>query len=159
MNLQVCRLLDDEHRTSLALLARWEAALARGASPGTDLAAALVHQIEDEVPRHFGFEEERLFPLLDEAGEGDLARLLAEEHETLYRVAAELLPLARALRDGTPGDAAPARLVPLAREWIERLGAHIEKETMALLPALDGVLDDDTDRTLAFTHATQEAPS
>jgi hypothetical protein len=31
--------------------------------------------------------------------------------------------------------------------------AHIQKETMALLPMLDDLLDDDSDRELAFAYA------
>jgi hypothetical protein len=36
---------------------------------------------------------------------------------------------------------------------VDRLADHIDKETKALLPALDHVLDDETDRTLAFAYA------
>jgi hypothetical protein len=41
----------------------------------------------------------------------------------------------------------------LAGELVERQVAHIQKETMALLPMLDDLLDDETDRQLAFTYA------
>jgi len=42
-----------------------------------------------------------------------------------------------------------------ALEMIERQVAHIQKETMALLPMLDDVLDDDDDRALAFACAAE----
>jgi hypothetical protein len=37
---------------------------------------------------------------------------------------------------------------------VERQVAHIQKETMALLPMLDDLLDDDTDRELSMSYAT-----
>ncbi len=39
-------------------------------------------------------------------------------------------------------------------EMVEREVAHIQKETMALLPMLDQLLDDETDRQLALAYAT-----
>ena len=38
----------------------------------------------------------------------------------------------------------------LALELVERQVAHIQKESMALLPMLDDLLDDETDRALSF---------
>jgi hypothetical protein len=37
---------------------------------------------------------------------------------------------------------------------VERQVAHIQKETMALLPLLDDLLDDELDRELAFAYAS-----
>ena len=39
-------------------------------------------------------------------------------------------------------------------ELVERLVSHIQKETMALLPLLDDLLDEDTDRELAMAYAS-----
>lgn len=39
-------------------------------------------------------------------------------------------------------------------EIVERQVAHIQKETMALLPLLDDLLDDDTDRELSMAYAS-----
>ncbi len=82
-----------------------EQAFARAAraAPARDpelarLAGALVRQLEHEMVRHFDFEEHELFPRLADAGDGDIAALLAEEHEAIRAVAAEVLPLARAPR-------------------------------------------------------------
>jgi hypothetical protein len=36
---------------------------------------------------------------------------------------------------------------------IEREMSHIQKETMALLPLVDDLLDEETDRDLAFGYA------
>jgi hemerythrin-like domain-containing protein len=155
---QVCRILDEEHRSNLDLLGKIEQALAR--VPRHDPAlAGLVGQfaraIEQDIERHFRFEEESLFPRMAEAGDGDMAGLLREEHEAIREVAAELLPLAHAAADGTIDEAGWTALRRNAMELIERQVAHIQKETMALLPLLDDLLDDDTDRELAFAYASQ----
>ena len=152
---QVSQALDDEHRASLELVGRLERALARGADPELPaLAAALVRQLEHEIGHHFGFEEDELFPRMAEAGDGELAELLTEEHESLRAVAVELQPLARAAAAGTLASAERAPFQRLTLEWVERLVAHIQKETMALLPLLDDLLDDEDDRRLAFAYAS-----
>ena len=151
---QVSRLLDDEHRANLELLGRLEKALARNADAELPaLAGPLVRHIEHEVGRHFGFEEESLFPLMADAGDDDLATLLTEEHESIRAVCEELLPLARRAAAGTLAANGLPALKRLALELTERQVGHIQKETMALLPMLDDLLDDDADRDLAYAYA------
>ena len=151
----VSQLLDDEHRTSLALLGRVEQTLARAAhlTAFAPLATAFVRLIEQDIARHFEFEEHELFPRMIDAGDGDIAALLREEHDAIRVVAAELLPLARAAANGALDERSFAELARGAREMVERQVAHIQKETMALLPLLDDLLDEDTDRELAFAYA------
>ena len=148
---QVSRALDDEHRANLALLGQVEQALARAPRSGAGrdpelarLAGALARHLEQEV---------ELFPRMRDAGDGDIAALLVEEHEAIRAVATELAPLARSAAAGTLDDAGWAALKRLALELVERQVAHIQKETMALLPLLEDLLDEDTDRELAFAYA------
>lgn len=151
---QVSRMLDDEHRSSIALLDRVGHALASGdAATLQSLAAPLQRQLEHEIGHHFGFEESELFPRMAEAGDGDMAALLIEEHQAIREVCAELLPLARAAAAGTLTGSGAAALQRGVMELVEREVAHIQKETMALLPLLDDLLDDDADRELAFAYA------
>jgi hemerythrin-like domain-containing protein len=157
---QVSHALDAEHRTALDLLGRVEQAFARtrntDAARAADLgklAGAFATHLEHEIERHFDFEERELFPRLAEAGEGDIAGLLEEEHHAMRAVAADLLPLARAAAAGALDDAGFAALKRGTLEMVERLVAHIQKETMALLPMLDQLLDDETDRQLALAYA------
>ena len=154
---QVSRLLDDEHRAHLDLLGRAEQALtARGVSASQALAPLLRQldqQIAHDIGRHFDFEERALFPRLVDAGDGGMAELLSEEHAVIREVAAELLPLCRAAGNGTLDVAGGRALTQGLLELVERQVAHIQKETMALLPLLDDLLDDDTDRELAFEYA------
>lgn len=157
---QISHLLHQEHRNNLDLLGRVEQALGRTPSraAGTDaelvrLVGALRLQLEQDIGRHFDFEERELFTRLTEAGEGDIAALLAEEHEAIRAVAGELLPLARSAADGSLDDAGWDALKRGAFELTERQVSHIQKEEMALLPMLDDLLDDETDRQLAFAYA------
>lgn len=158
---QVSRALDDEHRANLDLLGRVEQALVRASRAGGTLepelrrlAESFARHLEQEIGRHFDFEEAELFPRLEAAGEGDIAGLLQEEHRAIREVIAELLPLANAAAAGTLDGEGFDALKRGALELIERQVAHIQKETMALLPMLDDLLDDDSDRELAFNYAT-----
>lgn len=162
MNLQrqVARTLDEEHTNVLALLAKMEHAFS-GADPAAlrdpqlkTLAADVAAAIENEISRHFAFEEQALFPRLEEAGENDIVTLLAEEHVTLRAVAAELIPLARAASTGTLEAARWADLRRPALEMVERLRSHIEKETLGLVPLVDELIDDGLDRELALEYAS-----
>jgi hemerythrin-like domain-containing protein len=158
---QVSRALDDEHRASLDLLGRVESAFARtgrarmaGDAGLARLAGELAGQLEQEIGRHFDFEERELFPRLADAGEGGIAALLTEEHAAIRAVAAEALPLARAASAATLDAAGWDALKRATFELVERQVAHIQKETMALLPMLEDLLDEDADRELAFAHAS-----
>jgi hemerythrin-like domain-containing protein len=117
------------------------------------LAGALARQVEQDIGRHFAFEESELFPRMTDAGDGDMAALLAEEHASIRAVADELLPLARAAEAGTLDAAGWDALARGALEIAERQVAHIQKESMALLPLLDDLLDENDDRELAFAYA------
>lgn len=157
---QVSRALDEEHRTNLDLLGRVGYAFARSgrAGPARDsdfagLAGTFGRYLEQDIGRHFDFEERELFPRMADAGDGDMAALLIEEHDAIRAVAGELLPLARAAASGTLDEPGWDALKHGALEMVERQVAHIQKETMALLPLLDDLLDEDTDRELAFAYA------
>ncbi|HEX6721282.1 MAG TPA: hemerythrin domain-containing protein [Burkholderiaceae bacterium] len=158
---EVSRLLEQEHQEHMDLLGQLEPRLARAARVGGGVAdpelarlcVRLTGHLDREVERHFQFEEQKLFPRLAECGDGDIVGLLSDEHLAIREVAAELLPLARAAGRGElPAADAPA-LLRGALELIERQAAHIQKESMALLPLLEDLLDDDTDRELALAYA------
>lgn len=158
---QVCHALDEEHRTSIDLLGRVERALAGAARAGhahdpelARLLGTFGRHLEQEVGRHFELEEGELFPRMADAGSGDLAALLREEHDAMRAVTGELLPLTRAAAAGTLDESRWGELKRKALEMNERLVAHIEKETMALLPLLDDLLDEDTDRNLALAYGS-----
>lgn len=154
---QISKILDNEHRSSLELLGRVEQAFVRAQSAAsfTPLAPAFIRLIEHEISRHFEFEEGELFTRMTEAGEGDIAWLLRDEHDAIRAVAAELLPLARTAAAGSLDERGWGELKRGVLEMVERQVAHIQKETMALLPMLDDhLLDDDTDSALALAYSS-----
>ncbi|HSW21616.1 MAG TPA: hemerythrin domain-containing protein [Burkholderiaceae bacterium] len=157
---QVARLLDEEHRANLDLLGRLEQRAARWSRGAVQadgelvaLLRQLIHHLQRDTGRHFDFEEDELFPRLADAGDGDIAALLCEEHEAMRELTGELLPLAEAAVGGSLDAAGWQALRRAALEMVERQVAHIQKEGMALLPLLDDLLDDETDQRLALAYA------
>ncbi len=159
---QTSRRLYEEHAASLLLLGRVERLFTGRAGaypPAADdgdwpaFARTLLSAIEVEVARHFEFEERDLFPRLEEAGDGDLAALLNEEHSTIRAVAQPLVDLLRQALAGGLQAQQWQTLKTLALEFSERLGSHAQKEDGALLPLLEHLLDEDTDRELFGAYA------
>lgn len=159
---QTTRILHEEHMAVINLLDRLDSVLrGRGtmATPvsmdstmGTllgDLAVAL----EGEVTGHFTFEENDLFPLLADAGEGALGEALTEEHAVIVPVARRVATLARTARADGFTDETWSAFRRLGAELIERLGDHARKEEMGFLPALEDVLDEEQDKVLWGNYA------
>lgn len=158
---QVSRLLEDEHRANLDLLGRleqrmprWPRATEQADSELRTMLGHLVRNLQHDTGRHFDFEEAELFTRMAESGDGDMAVLMREEHEAIRELAAELLPLAEAALAGTLDTPGWQNLKRATLEMVERQVAHIQKESMALLPLLDDLLDDETDQQLAFAYAS-----
>lgn len=154
--------LYEEHVATLQLLARVERVFTgragvyppvAGDSAWPAFARSVLTAIEVEVARHFEFEERDLFPRLEQAGDGDLVALLNEEHATIRAVAQPFAGLLRqALADGLQPPQWQA-MKTLALEFSERLSSHAQKEDGALLPLLENLLDEDTDRELFGAYA------
>jgi len=156
MTTQTGRMLDEEHRRNLDLLERMERAIAVAPEATPELRklfGEFARSMEVDIGRHFEFEEQQLFPRLSEAGDGSIAELMREEHDAIREVAQELLPLAQEVAQGTVDEEAWDRLRLGTLELIERQVSHIQKETMAMLPLLDDLLDPDTDGELALEYA------
>lgn len=144
-NRRISRRLHEEHVATLALWGRLESVLAAGRHDAALLKSAAV-SLERELDRHFRFEETELFPRLAEAGEGDIGELLREEHETIRAAGIRFIALAKE-------DSLGKDLRTLGLELAERLVSHVQKEEMALLPALDDFIDDETDHELDSAYA------
>lgn len=141
----ISRRLHEEHVATLALWGRLESALAAGRHDAALLKSAAA-SLERELDRHFRFEEAELFPRLAAAGEGDIGELLREEHETIRAAGLRFIALVR--ENGNEKE-----IRTLGLELAERLVNHVQKEEMALLPALDDFIDEETDHELDSAYA------
>ena len=154
-------LLHEEHMSVLALLERCEGVLAAHGKRPPDTADAsmtrflgdLATAIDGEISDHFAFEEEQLFTRLNAGGYAGMTDILMAEHEIILPMGRRVSEIARAARrngftsDGWTG------FRQLLGEFIQRLSSHIQKEEMGMLPALDDILDQDTDGELAIGYA------
>ncbi len=163
LNRHVTRTLHDEHMATMALVERLESFLGAhrkkmpdaGDGDTEKLMRDVKTAVEGEITVHFGFEEELLFPLLVEAGAGDIGALLTEEHNAITPLARELVTKAEgALAAGFDAGRWES-FCQLAGELIERMISHIQKEEMALLFALEELVDEDTDSQLAMEYASR----
>jgi len=144
-NRHISRRLHEEHVATLALWGRLESALAAGRHDAALLKSAAA-SLERELDRHFRFEEAELFPRLAEAGEGDIGELLREEHETIRAAGMRFIKL-------VSNEITNPEVKRLGLELAERLVNHVQKEEMALLPALDDFIDEETDHELDSAYA------
>ncbi len=161
----ITRRLHDEHEAVFNLLARVTRAFAGAAADSMpDLAApawgALLRDLhaalEFEIAGHFDLEERALFPLLAEAGAGDLVGILDEEHKVIRAIASPLIGLLQKSRNAGLNATDWRSLRALGLELAERLDAHARKEEAAMLPELDTLLDPEQDRELiaAYTNGS-----
>ena len=150
----VSKALHEEHRATIALMERLEQFIARHRRYGTPDAGAagllsdLATSMENEVQRHFAFEEERLFTYLNTIGDEAIGVHLTDEHAVLRPIGARLARLAREAA-ATGFDAAKwAEFHQTGQELCERLRAHVQKEEMALLPLIEESMDAETEAQL-----------
>jgi DUF438 domain-containing protein len=145
-NRHISRRLHEEHDATLALWGRVEASLAAGRHDALLLKGAAA-ALAQELDHHFRFEERELFPRLAAAGEGDIGELLQEEHEVIREAGGRFIDLV-----GEDPSKSEVRILGL--ELAERLVAHVQKEEMSLLPALEDLLDEAADGELSVAYAS-----
>jgi len=145
-NRHISRRLHEEHDATLALWGRVEASLAAGKHDALLLRSASA-ALAQELDTHFRFEERELFPRLAAAGEGDIGELLQEEHEVIREAGRRFMDLVK-------DDPSRNEVKVLGLELAERLVAHVQKEEMSLLPALEDLLDEAADGELSVAYAS-----
>ncbi|MBI1207128.1 MAG: hypothetical protein GC191_07550 [Azospirillum sp.] len=160
------RLLHEEHLQTLATLNALESRLAgsgakrpldRSAPADRTLIDSLLAMFERETGRHFRFEEEHLFPRLDDCGFGQITAMLAGEHETLRQLAASLGRLAGTAGREDMSAAAWSTFRSTATELIDTAMFHIQKEEMGIISRLGMFLDADDSERLAVAYQKLEA--
>jgi hemerythrin-like domain-containing protein len=160
---QIVRVFHDDHMAALGVLGRIDSLLARYRKTRPDdptadrdftrLLSDIEFLITGELPAHFAFEENEFFPLLANAGEAELGTLLAEEHVTIIDVADRFAKLCSEARQGPVSDEDWAETCRLGAAFVTLLAGHIEKEEMALLPALDDIVEQTRDGEMVMTYA------
>ena len=159
---RVCQKIHDEHMATLALLERLERFMAAGSPPDAADPAArrllvdLAVAFENEIWRHFAFEEKHLFRYFDNSGEPEMARHLTEEHVQIKGLGAPLIAVARgaAMSGFTP--AAWNEFRRLSRQLAEQLSAHAQKEEGVLIPLLQDSMDEETEERLYIAYVMNE---
>ena len=159
---RTAQLLHEDHQATVAVIEGLDALLAKARKKAPDVADAQVQKvlkaasgtIQEEIGSHFTFEEDELFTRLEEMGDVAIGEHLRGEHAALLPLGQQVAAEARAaLADGFSAESW-GRFRGLAGELIERMLMHIQKEEMALLPALDELLDDDDDMELSTRYAS-----
>lgn len=154
---EVTRTMHEEHETVRAALGKLEAVVlwpnrsATPDQPDTLVARTLAEVkglLRNEVAAHFDFEEQELFPRLEEDGEGGLVELLIEEHREITPLVERLVALADGAPDGAFDSASWTEFKTIGQDLNMRLLDHIEKEEAGLVPLLDDLIDEETDRRL-----------
>jgi hemerythrin-like domain-containing protein len=110
----------------------------------------LIAAIDHDIDRHFRFEEQHLFPVLDQAGFGDMTAMLIQEHDAIRPLAERLRSVAaHALHDGFE-KATWREFRETGMDLVPSVMFHIQKEEMGVIRRLDVLLDAATDKKLAM---------
>jgi len=158
---RTAQLLHEDHQATISVLQALDQMIAnaRRSVPDTSNPSVLkalqaaANTIENEVSEHFTFEEDELFTRLEELGDVGIGEHLRSEHRVMLPLGNAVAQMAAdALENGFTDQTWPP-FRNSAGELIERMFAHIQKEEMALLPALDDILDAETDMNLSTAYA------
>lgn len=154
---RTAQLLHEDHQATVAVIEGLDELLARTRKKAPDVRDIKVEKalkaasgtIQEEIDSHFAFEENELFTRLEEMGDVAIGEHLRGEHAALLPLGQQVAGMAReALEEGFTPESW-TRFRAMAGELIERMLMHIQKEEMALLPALEELLDDDDDMELS----------
>jgi len=110
--------------------------------------------VSAELPPHFDFEEEELFPHLVELGDGAMVELLTEEHVTLRAAWPVIADVCQKTIDGAASTEDWRTFRQVAGDFAQTLVSHINKEEMGLLGAIETMLDDEIDQEAALIYAS-----
>lgn len=158
---RTAQLLHEDHMATIAALEGLDQLLAAARRKLPDVTDPAVRAalktagtaLADEVNLHFDFEETELFTRLEEMGDMAIGEHLRGEHRAMTPLGEEVAALAGAALENGFDDASWNRFRMVAGELIERMFVHIQKEEMALIPALEDLLDPETDMTLSTAYS------
>lgn len=151
---RVCQKLHDEHMATLALLERLERFVANNTPPAAadtsarTLLVDLAVAFENEVWRHFAFEEEHLFDYFNQSGDTEMAQHLTGEHAQIRSIGLPIIAMARMAAASVFLPPAWSEFRLLSRQLAEQLSTHAQKEEGVLIPLLQDAMDSDTEERL-----------
>ncbi|MBX9634436.1 MAG: hemerythrin domain-containing protein [Magnetospirillum sp.] len=151
-------LLHEDHMSTIATLQTLEEFLGRHrAAPKVDETAKaflirLAATLREEVEKHFGFEENHLFPVFVERGETGIVMMLTHEHRAILPLAVQVAELATAAVEAGFNDQAWLDFRDAGSELVEREIFHVQKEEMGLLAAISALIAPEVDARLAETY-------
>jgi hemerythrin-like domain-containing protein len=151
---RISQTLHEEHRATIALMERLEDAIRRKAPPpATDpLLGDLVIAIDADTIRHFDFEEQHLFPLLESVGDQLIGDHLTEEHSAMRPLAEKLKAISHAAQQNGFDADRWREFQQTGAGFAQRMLIHVQKEEMALLPLIDGTMDGETEMRLCAVY-------
>ncbi|MCP5088702.1 MAG: hemerythrin domain-containing protein [Rhodobacteraceae bacterium] len=158
---RTAQLLHEDHQATIIVIESLDQLIAKARKKAPDTNDLVVQKtlknaggaIEEEVSKHFAFEEDELFTRLEDMGDVGIGEHLREEHRALLPLGETVATMARDARENGFTDESWTQFRNAAAELIERMFAHIQKEEMALLPALEDLLDAETDMELSTAYA------
>jgi len=158
---RTAQLLHEEHQATIAVIESLDQLLEKSRKKAPNAADPSVaktlnatgNAIEEEVSNHFEFEENELFTRLEDMGDVGIGTHLREEHRTLLPLGKSVAEKARDAMANGFTDETWTEFRTVSAELIERMFAHIQKEEMALLPALEDLLDAETDMEISTAYA------
>ncbi|MBC7905401.1 MAG: hemerythrin domain-containing protein [Rhodospirillaceae bacterium] len=151
-------LLHEDHMATIETLQGLEEFLGRNkATPKLDDTAKaflghLAKTLREEVEKHFGFEENHLFPVFIERGETGIVMMLTHEHRVILPLAVQVAELATAAAESGFDAQNWLDFRDAGSELVEREIFHVQKEEMGLLSAISALVAPDVDARLAETY-------
>ena len=148
-------LLHQEHLNTLAVVNELEdRVLGRSREKPVDAAERdwlrqLIVMIDNDIDRHFAFEEDELFPEVARRGLGDITGMLTQEHATIRPMAEQLRALAdRAIEESLSREDWEA-FRDTGMDFIHAVMFHVQKEEMGIIRRLPALIDAATNRAFA----------
>jgi hemerythrin-like domain-containing protein len=109
--------------------------------------------IDDDLFRHYRFEEEIVFPRLAEVGLSPITDMLSMEHETIRGLADGLRSAAIVALESGFTSASWSEFRDGVMDLVHSVNFHIQKEEMGVIRQLDMVLGAGVDRELGVLYA------
>ena len=158
---RTAQLLHEDHQATIVVIESLDQLIAKSRKKAPDVSDPAVLRtlknatgaINEEISSHFAFEENELFTRLEEMGDLAIGDHLRGEHQALLPLGQQVDELARSAIENGFTDESWTKFRTVAGELVERMFVHIQKEEMALLPALEDLLDDEADMELSTAYS------